>query len=90
MTTTIDRAERVVIPTALRDQVGLSHGTEVRIQLRGGYPEIEPVATITVEKRGLLFVGVAPAGTTLIEPVAGDDFLLPERVNNLETQVRLI
>ncbi|MCX6602297.1 MAG: AbrB/MazE/SpoVT family DNA-binding domain-containing protein [Acidobacteria bacterium] len=75
MTTTIDNAGRVVIPKALRDQAGLSPGTEIRIELRDGHLEIEPVAAITVEKRGRFFVAVAPAGTPPVEPVAVDDFL---------------
>ena len=75
MTTTIDNAGRILIPKALRDQAGLSPGTEIEIQLRNGHLEIEPVATITVEKRGRFFVAVAPPGTTPVEPAAVDDFL---------------
>jgi bifunctional DNA-binding transcriptional regulator/antitoxin component of YhaV-PrlF toxin-antitoxin module len=37
--------------------------------------EIEPVATITVEKRGRFFVAVAPAGTPPVEPAAVDEYL---------------
>jgi AbrB family looped-hinge helix DNA binding protein len=75
MTTTIDSAGRVVIPKALRDQAGLSPGTEIKVRLRDGHLEIEPVATITVEKRGRFFVAVAPAGTPPVEPAAVDEYL---------------
>ena len=75
MRTTIDSAGRVVIPKALRDRAGLSPGTEIEIQLRNGHLEIEPVATISVEKRGRFFVAVAPPGTPSVEPAAVDEFL---------------
>lgn len=42
MRTTIDRAGRVVIPKALRDEAGLEAGTELEIELRDGRIEIEP------------------------------------------------
>lgn len=61
MRTTIDSAGRVVIPKALRDEAGLCPGTEIEIQLRNGHLEIEPVAAISVERRGRFFVAVAPA-----------------------------
>ena len=75
MTTTIDSAGRVVIPKVLRDQAGLSPGTEIEVQLRNGHLEIEPVATIRVEKRGRFFVAVAPAGTPSVDPAAVDEFI---------------
>ncbi|MCX6611404.1 MAG: AbrB/MazE/SpoVT family DNA-binding domain-containing protein [Acidobacteria bacterium] len=75
MTTTIDNAGRIVIPKSLRDQAGLVPGTEIDIQIRNGRLEIEPVATITVEKRGRFLVAVAPPGTPPVEPTAVDDFL---------------
>ncbi len=75
MRTCIDSAGRVVIPKALRDQAGLSPGTEIEVQLRNGRIEIEPAATITVEKRGRFFVAVAPAGAPPVEPAAVDEHL---------------
>ena len=75
MTTTIDNAGRIVIPKSLRDQAGLVPGTAIDIQIRNGHLEIEPVATITVEKRGRFLVAVAPPGTSPVEPTAVDDFL---------------
>lgn len=45
MKTTIDRAGRVVIPKPLRDELGLSGGTEIEIGLVDGRIEIEPVTS---------------------------------------------
>jgi AbrB family looped-hinge helix DNA binding protein len=42
MRTTIDKAGRIVIPKALRDEAGLQGGTEVEVELRDGRIEIEP------------------------------------------------
>jgi AbrB family looped-hinge helix DNA binding protein len=42
MRTTIDRAGRVVIPKAVRDQAGLEAGAEVDVQFRDGRIELEP------------------------------------------------
>lgn len=75
MTTTIDGAGRIVIPKALREQAGLVPGTEIDIQIRNGHLEIEPVANMTVEKRGRFFVAVAPPGTPLVAPETVDNFL---------------
>jgi AbrB family looped-hinge helix DNA binding protein len=75
MTTTIDTAGRIVIPKSLRDQAGLVPGTEIDIRICNGHLEIEPVATITVEKRGRFLVAVAPEGTPPAEPTAVGQFL---------------
>jgi AbrB family looped-hinge helix DNA binding protein len=45
MRISIDRAGRVVVPKALRDELRLESGTLLEIQLRDGRLEIEPVAT---------------------------------------------
>ena len=45
MRTTIDRAGRVVVPKALRDELKLDGGTPLEIRVREGRLEIEPVAT---------------------------------------------
>lgn len=75
MMTTIDNAGRIVIPKALRDQAGLIPGTEIEIQVRNGHLEIEPVAVMTVEKRGRFFVAVAPPGSPPVAADAVDEFL---------------
>lgn len=41
MRTTIDKAGRIVVPKAIRDELGLSGGTEVEISLVDGHIEIE-------------------------------------------------
>lgn len=51
MRTTIDRAGRVVIPKAVRDDAGLEPGTELEIEFRDGRIEIEP-ATVTMRVVG--------------------------------------
>ena len=45
MKVTIDRAGRVVVPKALRDELGLEGGTELEIRVREGRLELEPTAT---------------------------------------------
>lgn len=42
MRTTIDRAGRVVIPKAVREQAGLEAGVEIEVQFRDGRIELEP------------------------------------------------
>ena len=42
MRTTIDGAGRIVIPKRIRDEVGLTAGAEVEVELRDGRVEIEP------------------------------------------------
>lgn len=56
MRTTIDRAGRLVIPKALRDQVGIVEG-EVEVTVDGAGVRIEPSDYATlVEKDGLLML----------------------------------
>jgi AbrB family looped-hinge helix DNA binding protein len=56
MKTTIDGAGRVVVPKALRDELGLVGGAEVEINAVDGRIEIEPVTShVRLErKRGRL------------------------------------
>ncbi len=59
MRTTIDRAGRIVIPRPLRDELGLSDGTEVEISAWEGKLEIEvPPTTMRLERRGRVTVAV--------------------------------
>lgn len=60
MRTTIDKAGRLVIPKAIRDELGLTPGLAVEIEARDGVIEIEPAA---VE-----FRLVRREGWTAIEP----------------------
>lgn len=52
MRTTIDKAGRIVIPKALRDQAGLAPGAEVEVALYDGRVEIEaaPIELRLVER----------------------------------------
>jgi AbrB family looped-hinge helix DNA binding protein len=57
MRTTIDRAGRVVIPKAIRDQAGISGGGEVDVEFRDGRIELEPAT------RGMRLVGRGRSAT---------------------------
>lgn len=59
MRTTIDSAGRVVIPKAIRDELGLRGGTEIEISERDGRIEIEPVPVpMRLVKKGNVLVAV--------------------------------
>jgi len=45
MRVSIDRAGRVVVPKAMRDELNLEAGTGLEIRVRDGRIEIEPVTT---------------------------------------------
>jgi AbrB family looped-hinge helix DNA binding protein len=52
MKTTIDKAGRVVVPKAMRDELGLNGGAEIEIGLVDGRIEIEPVTShIRLERK---------------------------------------
>lgn len=68
MRTTIDRAGRLVIPRALRNQIGLVGGGEVELELDGAAIRIEPVAGVDLrEDAGLLLIPAA--GTPITNAV---------------------
>jgi AbrB family looped-hinge helix DNA binding protein len=53
MRTAIDSAGRVVVPKALRDELGLAPGRALDIRARDGVLVIEPVPTpVTLVRRG--------------------------------------
>lgn len=57
MMTTIDRAGRVVVPKAVRDEARLLPGTAIQIRCRDGVVEIEPAPlAVILRKRGGLTV----------------------------------
>ncbi|NNN22484.1 MAG: AbrB/MazE/SpoVT family DNA-binding domain-containing protein [Acidimicrobiales bacterium] len=60
---TIDKADRVVIPKALRDQLGLRAG-EIEINIHGSGVQIEPVVDDNLIKEGNLLVTKA-SGTPI-------------------------
>lgn len=52
MRTTIDKAGRIVVPKAMRDELGLNGGAEIEIELVDGRIEIEPVTShIRLERK---------------------------------------
>jgi AbrB family looped-hinge helix DNA binding protein len=71
MKSTIDPAGRVVVPKAIRDELGLKGGEEVEITLRSGRVEIEPLSVPMrlVERDGVL---VAEPETP-VPPLAWED-----------------
>ena len=59
MNSTIDKAGRIVIPKAIRDEARLEPGTRVGFRIVSGRVEIEPVPLdVTLEQRGRLVVAV--------------------------------
>ncbi len=55
ITTAIDRSGRLVVPKAVRDELGIVPGTPLRLWVRDGRIEIQPVyaEVRTVERDGL-------------------------------------
>ena len=52
MRTTIDQAGRIVVPKPLREELGLTGGTEIEIGIVDGRIEIEPVTShIRLERK---------------------------------------
>jgi AbrB family looped-hinge helix DNA binding protein len=71
MKTTIDRAGRIVVPRALRDELGLKGDTAVEIRINGGRPEIEPVPTpMRLVRRGK---GRVATTDSPLPPIDADD-----------------
>lgn len=59
MKTTIDRAGRLVVPKKIREEAGISPGSELTIRVADGRIEIEPVPLqVRLVKRGRLTVAV--------------------------------
>lgn len=68
---TIDRAGRLVVPKALRDELGLAEGRSLRAAVRDGCLELvpEPLEVDLVERDGVLVI--VPAGP--LQPLTRDD-----------------
>ena len=67
MTTTIDKAGRLVVPKAVREASGLRPGTRVRFRVRTGRIEIEPVPLdVSLEPRGSAVVAVPREGRPVL------------------------
>ena len=57
MTTTIDQAGRLVIPSEIRRQAALEPGTPLDVRCRDGVIEIEPSPVcVTLQRKGRLLV----------------------------------
>lgn len=62
MKTTIDKAGRIVIPKAIRDEIGLAGGELLDVSARDGRIEIEiPQTPMRLVRRGKGLVAVADA-----------------------------
>ena len=62
MTTTMDSAGRLVIPSEIRREAALEPGTPLEVRWRDGVIEIEPQPlAVTLERRGRLLVA-SPVG----------------------------
>lgn len=60
MRTTIDEAGRIVVPKAMRDELGLNGRNEVEISLVDGHIEIDLIPTpVRLERRDGRLVAVA-------------------------------
>ena len=60
MRTTIDKAGRIVVPKAMRDELGLNGGAEVEISVVDGHIEIDLIPTpVRLERRDGRLVAVA-------------------------------
>lgn len=62
MTTTIDKAGRIVVPKSIREAAGLSAGIALNISVNGGRIEIEPVSHASLVKKGPFLIVDTPAG----------------------------
>lgn len=62
MRTTIDAAGRIVVPKALRDQLGFAPGTELEVDAVDGRLEVVAPSRVRVETgpHGVRFVADAP------------------------------
>ena len=77
MRSTIDRAGRVVIPRAIRDELGWSGGEEIEIEVVDGAVMIAPVTTkmTLVETKD----GIVAVPETELPPLTG---AIVERIKN--------
>lgn len=76
MRTTIDSAGRLVIPRAIREQVGIYGATEVDVELDGAAIRIDPVAAgDLVEEDGRLVIPAtgSPLTTEMVVRVRDAD-----------------
>ena len=78
MTTTMDRAGRLVIPSEIRREAALEPGTPLEVRWRDGVIEIEPQPLqVRLERQGRLLVArpaapVPPLRTATVERTRRD------------------
>lgn len=68
----------------MRDQLGLTAGTQVEVELKSGKLEIEPKSLVTYQKRGKFLVAVMPPGT----PLADNDIVAETLKDLREGRIR--
>ncbi len=67
MTTTMDQAGRLVIPSEIRKEAGLEPGTPLEVRWRDGRIEIEPQpVSVKLERRGRLLVAIPKTKVTTL------------------------
>jgi AbrB family looped-hinge helix DNA binding protein len=70
MTTTMDRAGRLVIPSEIRREAALEPGTPLEVRWRDGVIEIEPQALpVKLERKGRLLVARPTTRVTALRTV---------------------
>lgn len=68
MRASIDKAGRVVIPKALRDQLNLEAGTELEVRAHDGHLDLEPIATpMQLVRRGKGLVATTDAALPTLD-----------------------
>lgn len=68
MKAAIDRAGRLVIPKAIREQAGFKPGMSLEVKYRDGRVEIEPVQRrIKLKRKGSFWVFSSPGMPTLTQ-----------------------
>jgi len=74
MITTIDKAGRVVVPAALRERLGFTAGTELRVSLDNGGVRLERIASpprlVKIGRRMVARPTVAPSARMAIDIAA--------------------
>lgn len=78
MKTTIDKAGRLVIPRALRAQVGLHEGGEVDVAVQGAAIVVEPVGGKDLQREGP-FVVIPAVGHALTDDDVREQRLADQR-----------
>ena len=65
MEATLDKYGRIVIPKALRDQLGMEAGTELILEAEGDHLVLRPVQQDVLEKQDGLLVSTAAVNDTV-------------------------